>query len=69
MPAIKKASDLMDDDVVELSTENESLKYKRVSYDVKWLEKSKAKLLKQTDDEKRGKLFMSRMQKQMNKQY
>ena len=33
MPAIKKAFDLMGDDIVEISTENESLKYKIGSYD------------------------------------
>ena len=31
----------------------------------KWLEESKAKLLKQIDDEERANLIMSRMQKQM----
>ena len=65
MPAIKKAFDLMSDDIVELSTENESLKNKKGSYDEKYLEKSKAKLLKQIDDEKRASLIMSRMEKQM----
>ena len=53
MPAIKKALDLMGDDIVELHTENESLKNKIESYDEKWLEKSNAKLLKQNDDEKK----------------
>ena len=67
MPAIKKAFYLMGDDIVELSTENESLKSEMGSFDEKWLEESKAKLLKQIDDEKRAKLFMSRMQKQMKK--
>ena len=45
----------MGDDVVELPTENESLKNKIDSYDEKWLEKSKGKLLKQFIDEKRAK--------------
>ena len=67
MPAIKKAFDLMGDDIVELSTESESLKSKIRSYDEKWLEESKTKLLKQMDDEKRANLIMSRMQKQMKK--
>ena len=58
----------MDDDIVDLSTENESLK-KIGSYDEKWFEKSKANLVKQIDDEKRSNLFMSIMQKQMKKQY
>ena len=69
MPAIIKAFDLMGDDIVDLSTENETLKNKIGSYDEKWLEESKAKLLKQMDDEKRAILIMSRMKKQMNKQY
>ena len=59
----------MGDDIVEFSTENDALKNKIGSYDEKCLEESKAKLLKQTDDEKRANLIMSRMKKQMNKQY
>ena len=51
MPAIKKAFDLMGDGVVELYTENESLKNKIGSYAEKWLEKCNTKLLKQIDDE------------------
>ena len=69
MPAIKKAFDLMgDDDIVDLSTENDALKSKTGDYDGKWLEESKNNLLKQIDDEKRANLIMSRMKKQMNKQ-
>ena len=45
MPAIKKAFNLMGDDIIELSTENDALKNKIGSYDERWLEKSKAKLL------------------------
>ena len=67
MPAFKKAFNLLGDDIVELSTENNALKNKIGSYDEKWLEKSKAKLLKQIDDEKRANLIMSRMKKQMEK--
>ena len=66
MPVIKKTFDLMGDDIVELSTENDALK-KNGSYDEKWLEESKERLLQQIDDEKRANLFMSRMKKQMNK--
>ena len=69
MPAIKKPFELMCDDIVELSTENEALKNQIVDYGQKWLEESTAKLLKQTDGEKRAKLNLSRMKKQMNKQY
>ena len=68
MPAIKKNFDLMGDGIVELSTENGALKNKVGSYDGKWLEESKAKLLKEFDDEKRANLIMSRKRKQMNKQ-
>ena len=67
MPAIIKAFNLLDDDIVELSTENDALKNKIGSYDQQWLEESKAKLLKQIDDEKRANLIMSRMKKQMEK--
>ena len=68
MPAIKKAYNLMGDDIVELSTENDALKNKIGSYDKRWLEESKLKLLKEIDGEKRANIIMSRMKKQMNKQ-
>ena len=55
----------MGDDIVELSTENESWKSKIGSYDEKWLEEYKKKLLKQIDDEKTANLIMPRMQKQI----
>ena len=67
MPAIKKAFNLLGDDIVDLSTENDALKNKIGSYDEKWLEESKNKMLKQIDDEKRANLIMSRMKKQMEK--
>ena len=57
----------MGDDIVESSSENESLKSKIGSYYEKRLEESKAKLLIQNDDEKRANLNLSRMQKQMKK--
>ena len=68
MPAIKEAFNLMGKDIVKLSTENDTLKNQIGNYDEKWLEESKAKLLKDIDDEKRANLIMSRMKKQMNKQ-
>ena len=68
MPAIKKAFNLIGDDIIELSTENDALKNKIGSYDERWLEDSKAKLLKEIDDEKRANIIMSRMKKQMSKQ-
>ena len=67
MPAIKKALNLLGDDIVELSTENDALKNKIGSYDEKCLEESKNKMLKQIDDEQRANLIMSRMKKQMEK--
>ena len=67
MPAIKKAFNLLGDDIVDLSTENDALKNQIGDYDQKWLEESKAKLLKDINDEKRANLIMSRMKKQMNK--
>ena len=67
MPAIKKAFNLMGDDIIELSTENDALKNQIGEFDQKWLEESKRKLLKDIDDEKRANLIMSRMKKQMNK--
>ena len=57
----------MGDDIVELSTENETLKNQIGDYDEKWLEESKSKLLKKIDDEKRAYLVMSRMQKRKKK--
>ena len=68
MPAIKKAFNLLGDDIVDLYTENDTLKNKIGDYDEKWLQESKAKLLKDIDDKKRADLIMSRMKKQMNKQ-
>ena len=67
MPPIKKAFNLLDDDIVELSTKNDALKSKTGDYDEKWLPESKDKVLKHIDDEKRANLILSRMKKQMNK--
>ena len=67
MPAIKKAFNLLGDDIVDLSAENDTLKNKIGEYDEKWLQESKAKLLKDIDDKKRADLIMTRMKKQMNK--
>ena len=67
MPAIKKSFNLLGDDIIELSTENDVLKNQIGEYDQKWLEESKTKLLKDINDKKRADLIMSRMKKQMNK--
>ena len=59
----------MGDDIVDFSAENETLKHKIGSFDEKWLEESKAKLLNQIDDEKSANLVTSKMQKQKKRQY
>ena len=66
MPAIKKAFNLMGDDLVESPIENDALNNKISSHYEKWRDESKARLLQQIDDEKRANLIMSRMKKQMN---
>ena len=67
MPAIKKAFNLLGDFIVELSPEGNRLKNQIGEYDEKWLQESKAKLLKEIDNEKRANLMMSRFEKQMEK--
>ena len=68
MPAIKNVFDPLGVDTVDLSTENDALEDKIVSYDEKCLKESKEKLPKQIDDEKRANLITSRMKKkQMEK--
>ena len=67
MPAIKKAFNVLGDDIIELSTENDVLKNQIGEYNQKWLNESKAKLLKDIKDEKRANIIMARMKKQMNK--
>ena len=67
LPAIKKAFNLLGDDIIELSTENDVLKNQIGEYDEKWLQESKAKLLKDINDKKRADLIMTRMKKQMDK--
>ena len=52
MPAIEKAFNLMGDDIVELGVENEFLKNQLGDYDEKWLQESKANLLKEIVDKK-----------------
>ena len=68
MPAIKKAFNLLGDDIVDLSTENDALKNQIGDYDERWLQESKDKLLKEIDDEKRANLIMPGIKKQINKQ-
>ena len=65
MPAIKKAFDLMGDDKVDLSTENDALKNKIGFCDEKWFQESTEKLLKQIDDKNRAHLTMFKMKKQL----
>ena len=66
-PAIKKAFNILGDDIIELSTENDVLKNQIGDYNQKWLDESKTKLLKDINDEKRANIIMARMKKQMNK--
>ena len=68
MPAIRKAFNVLGDDIIELSTEKYVLKNQIGDYNQKWLDESKAKLLKDINDEKRANLIMARMKKQMDKQ-
>ena len=67
MLAIKEAFILLVDDIVDLSTENDALKNKVGSYEEKWLEESKARMLQQINDEKRANLIISGIKKQMKK--
>ena len=52
MAGTKKTLNLMGDDIVELHTENESLENKIESYDKKWLEECKSRLLQLIDEKK-----------------
>ena len=63
--AINKAFDLVADDIVELSTENDTLKNENDAYDGKLLQESKDKLIKKIDYDKRANSIMSRMKKQI----
>ena len=67
MPAIKKAFNVLGDDIIELSVENDALQNQTGDYDQKWLDESKAKLLKDINDGKRANIIMTRMKRQMNK--
>ena len=57
----------MVDNTTELSTENQSLKNEIISFDGESVVESKAKLLKQFDNDKRASLKMSRLEKQLKK--
>ena len=50
----------MGDDIVDISTEKETLKNKTRFYDSKWLEESETAHLKQCNDEKSAKPICSR---------
>ena len=67
MPAIKKAFNVLGDDIIEFSTENDVLKNQIGDYNQKWLDESKTKLLKDINDEKRANIIMARMKKHMDK--
>ena len=59
-----KAFDFMGDDIVELSTENDFLRNELGSYDEKWYEESKTRLLKQFNVVEGTCLYMFQRQKQ-----
>ena len=67
MPAIIKSFDVLGDDIIELSVENNAMKNQIGDYNQKWLDESKTKQLKGINDEKRANIIMVRMKKQMNK--
>ena len=69
MPATKKTFHLRRDDIVDLSEKNEPLKNGIGPQDEKWLEYSKAKLLKQIGDKKRANFILCRKEKHMKIQY
>ena len=69
MLPIKTSFDLLGDDTVQLSTENESLKIKVGSYDENWSEDFNAKLLNHFNDKKKAGLRMLGMDKQEKKHY
>ena len=69
MPAIKKSFDPMGDDKKKLSTESESLNNQIGFNDEKWFQESKGKPLSQLHDDERPILIMSRLGKQMRKQF
>ena len=52
MPPFKKSFNPLGDDILELSVENDALKNQIGDYDQKWLEESKARLIKGVDDKK-----------------
>ena len=67
MHAIKWGISLLGIDIIGIPTGNDALKNKKGSYDQQWLEETKAKLLKQINDDKRVNLIMSRVKKQMER--
>ena len=58
-PGIGKAFLFLGDDIVELSTEKESMKKRIKSCNKRWLEESKANVFKKFMDEKRANVIMS----------
>ena len=59
MPAFKKAFDLLGDDIVDLSVGDATLKNKIGSCNnQQWLELSEAKLVKQTNDDKKKQIYL-----------
>ena len=64
MPAIKRAFELVRDDNYELVVENNVLRDKIGDVNEDWLETSKKKLLENTGDDEKNKVFLERMRRQ-----
>ena len=64
MPAIKKAFELSRDDNYELVVENTVLRDKIGDVNEAWLDASKKKLLANTGDDEKNKVYLERMKRQ-----
>ena len=67
MPAIKRAFELVRDDNYDLVVENNVLRGKIGDVNEEWLESSKKKLLENTGNDEKNKVFLERMKKQQLK--
>jgi hypothetical protein len=67
MPAIKRAFELVRDDNYELVVENNVLRDKIGDVNEEWLETSKKKLLENTGNDEKNKVFLERIKRQQMK--
>ncbi len=67
MPAIKRAFEIMRDDIYELVVENNILRDNMGDVNEEWLETSKKKLLENTGDDKKNKSLLQRMRQKQQK--